>query len=124
MLRALSLAPLNNSIDSASREALYRSHVARLTMVLRLSCPKPTDNLLLSPRAITQVLRDMPSNATAATFVIGGWPRNVPVNLGGSCRFSARSALGAGAGSRISAVNADAASAIATALYGSLAAVA
>jgi len=93
-------------------------------MVSRVSSPKPTDNLSLLPRAITQVLRDMPSNATAATFVIGGWPRNVPVNLGGSCRFSARSALGAGAGSRISAVNADAASAIATALYGSLAAVA
>jgi hypothetical protein len=85
-------------------------------MVSRLSSPKPTDNLSLLPRAITQVLPDMPSNATAATLVIGGWRRNVPVNLDGSRRFCAGSAPGAGAGSRISAVTADAASAIATAL--------
>jgi len=105
MFPALSLAPLSNSVDSASREALYRSQVAGLTMVSRLSSPKPTDNLSVSPRAITQVLRDVPSNATAATFVIGGWRRNVPMNLDDSRRCTG-SAPGATAGSRISAVTA------------------
>ena len=86
-------------------------------MVSRLRSPKPTDNLAFLPRAITQVLPEEPSSVTAATLVVVGWRRNVLVNLDGSRRSCTGSAPGASPVSRISAVTADAASAIATTLY-------
>ena len=124
MFLALRLAPPSNSVDPASPEALRRSQPARLTLGSRFSAPKPTDSLPFLPRTITQVPGEEICSVNASILVTGGWRRNVLTSLDCSCRSWPGSAPGAGPISRISAVTADAASAVATALYCSPAAIA
>src|SRR6516225_9486469 len=115
MFLAPRLVPSSSSVDRASREALYKSQAARLTVASRLGW-EPTDNMPVVPRAITQVLSEEASSVTAATLAVGGWRRKVLVKLDGSPRSCAGSAPGAGSASRLSAATADAARAIGTAL--------
>src|SRR5215472_1404016 len=124
MFLALRRALPSNSVDPASREALSRSQGARLTAVSRPSSATPTDNLSLWPRTITQAPLAEPSTVAAVTLAVAGWWRNVLANLDCSRRSSVASEPGAGAISRITAVTVDTASAIATALYRSPAAIA
>src|SRR6266851_3752290 len=52
MFRALRVAPPTRSVESASREALYRSQADRLTMTSRFGSSKPTDNFPFPASAI------------------------------------------------------------------------
>src|SRR6266851_3330371 len=68
MFRALRVAPPTRSVESASREALYRSQADRLTMTSRFGSSKPTDNFPFPASAITQAPRAVPSSAAALTL--------------------------------------------------------
>src|SRR5215472_14452794 len=113
MFLAPRLAPPSSSVDRDSREALYKSQAARLTVASRLDW-EPTDSLPVLPKTITQVLCEKPSSVTAATLAVGGWRRKVLVKLDGCRRSCARSVSGMGPVRRISTATADATRAIGT----------